>query len=492
MQGSPLRRSPSQLSLDTRGLSRQLLAVGRGFRELGPIAKLVRVGAPDVLMALTEALPALAEQQRQRARARTRRRITQAFPSPVPNHTLGSEQRSWDWWERRAMATEQIEGSVLDCEEGSHTTKIKCLDCGQAFEVPYRCQKAFLCSTCRKEEQARRRRKVTRAVAEHQQGRDAWKLRMITLTVPHCQNAEERIGLSLGATPPFERWLRGYLGEELSAWWASWELTGGDDGHGHPHWHYLCASPWLPQPVIAAAWATELVRIGGQEVADALPSKPAVEVVRWIYENAFRTARREKAYAEIARHIRVPWAVGSFTAPRRNAGEHLAAYVARRSEWAERKAWVLGVPARTRSFARIIGACPYWLWSEEERSAALRTSRVLLAIVDTRYNPNKPVAELIKYTVKTEGRDAVSTWLHGVAFVATRFRRLYRTSLRRKPEPKEHRGCPCCGSKRLRKDAMSPEIKGDFWTFVRKVRRELHDAAKPPPRAAPVQLRLVS
>ena len=429
---------------------------------------------PDVLLALHDAIPAMAAAERNKAKDKTWQKIAAAYPARIPDHELGAEQRSWDWHERRALSIEVLEGDVLDCEQGDRTTKLKCLDCGQDIIVPYRCERPFLCHTCRKTEQRSRRKRVVRQLLAAHRSSEVWGERMLTLTMPHVGNSEERIKLSLEAPRLFERWLRRYLGTELAAFWASWELTGGDDDEGHPHWHYLLAAAYVPQPLVAARWAVDLMRCGGPKVAEAMHSKPARELFDWIDSHVFHAEKRAKAWTELARFIRVPWYCGALKPPRRHKNETTAAYVERRSAWAEERTWLAGVPSGTETLRNIVHAEPYWCWTRAEVHAALRTSRVPTAIVDARHDLHKPVLELVKYAIKDDGQDKVTPHLHAVAYIATRGRRLFRSSVRKGAEKKVGHGCPACHSKRIRKDVLRPEIKHDFWAFVRKIRRELH------------------
>jgi hypothetical protein len=436
-----------------------------------------------VLLALGPALGVMAESARERSRGRTAAILEKAFPARVPDHVIGAEKARWEWWERRAWSIEHTEEQVLDCEAGDQTIRLKCMrpGCGNTWEVRWECKRAFLCKHCREVEQKKRRARVAR---QDQALRDKgfYARRMLTLTAPHVGNAQQRITRVLDAMPPFERWIRRYLGAELAGYWSSFELTGGSDGQGHPHWHMLLASSFLPQPVAAARWAAELIRAGGSEVEQAMPSKPLGELVTWVREHVFAPTARREACLELARCTQIPWCVDGANPPRRLPDELGAVYIARRSEWAERMAWVRGKVARTRHFSRVVGdylrGVDWWMLPHQDIAAMVRTARTPVAVVDARFDAEKPLAELVKYTIKTEGTDKVDPWLHGVAYCTTRDpkgRRLFRTSKFAAEPKREGKGCPMCQSHAIRMDTMRPDVIDDFWQFVRDWRRELHE-----------------
>jgi len=99
---------------------------------------------------------------------------------------------------------------------------------------------------------------------EKMRDRRRWSEKLLTLTVPHRREhgSRQRIEIAFRALFLFQKalkkWLRSHDDYELVAWFRTFEWTPGDDGHGHPHFHFWILCPYLDRKFMLRAWAQAL------------------------------------------------------------------------------------------------------------------------------------------------------------------------------------------------------------------------------------------
>ena len=182
---------------------------------------------------------------------------------------------SWHW--TRAEGSEAHFERMDRCADSQQYLERKCSPgCSGNGEVHVGCNKRD-CPTCRPKIARKLRHgyengmNALQAEAKKLRLNRTFKLKFLTLTVPHCGAGEvdgewfdsptvRRIHAARAAWRVFAGWLREEMVErskghpELSHYIRAMEWTEGDDGLGHPHFHLLLHSPFLPVDDIRDQW----------------------------------------------------------------------------------------------------------------------------------------------------------------------------------------------------------------------------------------------
>lgn len=197
------------------------------------------------------------------------------------------------WHKQRAQGQRDYFKKLRRC--GTEFFGLGCLDCGHRENIGNKCDKYLLCPVCRSHRIKKYRarainvfgnferyaQKTGRLRGKRRGGRYTKKL--LTLTVPHVGDTAQRIKLLQVAWVWFLRKLNEHfaaLGCKDVIWLRAFEWTPGHDGKGHPHYHLILFSPFLPRLELGLWWHAALRRAGcpASEVACALI--PDIQKVR--------------------------------------------------------------------------------------------------------------------------------------------------------------------------------------------------------------------
>jgi hypothetical protein len=452
-------------------------------------------------------MPAAVERLRERQVSGLRQLDERLREREVPHHRAASRMlRLYAWHQARIAALLDTEAQVASCMSGTLTRTLRCLDpsCGHTWQIPWWCERPMLCPRCRSRDQSRRRAAVSDQVMAALDGAPmTHRARMLTITVPHVGDVEERLALAFAVRSlvvgDLRRWGRAtWRGRRwVDHWWSSMEQTSGDDGLGHPHWHTIVVSGYLPEPVVATILGSALLRAAPSHLRErvdaALHREPLAQAIDWLDEHcavgSARTRVRARSIALLLTHARIPWTIERTTdadttrprPPRRRDDESIEHYVARRAEWARSAAdGGAAVTVRHRALGRVLadyesGWAPgpwrstaEWLASDSGADvltmiASAAHLRYGVCSVDMRSDrsPTESVNELIKYTIKDQGDDAASPALIARTYLWCRGRRTYQSSMGSSLPRERGDGCPACSGTWIRAERAGTHTLDD-------------------------------
>lgn len=186
--------------------------------------------------------------------------------------------RPSEWHNARARTMEGgYTKRVVRCGTPMDGVAVMCASCGCLHPAAHRCEVADLCEHCNKKKWAKTRARMlaslTPAVkAVHKRGRRApiwchepgckcaklpplcrWEMRMVTLTVRHSGDLSADIVTLQDGWARLRTWLddRGIGGQRYV---RVREVTPGEDGLGHVHYHVLLEAPPICYEWLRRAW----------------------------------------------------------------------------------------------------------------------------------------------------------------------------------------------------------------------------------------------
>lgn len=149
---------------------------------------------------------------------------------------------------------------------GGGRVRATCRDCHGETWVPARCGQArWWCRRCSYRRGKRLERRIREGIAgalarERRRWRerggspsDAPRVTLLTLTLDHEGTLSERRRVLVRAWARLRAWMRAVLGY-APPYWATWEITEGSDGRGHPHLHVVLLLGWLDYASLHREW----------------------------------------------------------------------------------------------------------------------------------------------------------------------------------------------------------------------------------------------
>ncbi len=183
------------------------------------------------------------------------------------------------WHQRRARGQIDRFQRVYEC--GATKQWLVCTQCQAIKECVIECRAPLLCLSCRGRITRNRRAEFHFArnrALERARGCDLldrsrgghWTEKLLALTEPHLveHGVSERIELLFSAWPLLRDSLKKHLAQsagahsDLVAWFRSFEWEPGNDGRGHPHFHFWWLSPYISQSLIRQLWRCALATAG--------------------------------------------------------------------------------------------------------------------------------------------------------------------------------------------------------------------------------------
>lgn len=219
-------------SLDTEGKSSRQ-------RVIGGATSRKHVVDPE----LVAELGPVVEAEVARLRARMEAALVAEYARQTNPAVPGGKSRWWctafsrldslyRWHESRIQGLVRTAQSLVDCAEGERRKVLACHGCQHEWSVPWTCDNTLLCPSCRQVASSRRAKQVRDQVAgiAAERAGSAARLRMVTVTVPHVEQLEQRVAVAFKAKTAFFRSLNEWTqldGErrDAKASWASGEVS---------------------------------------------------------------------------------------------------------------------------------------------------------------------------------------------------------------------------------------------------------------------------